>query len=127
VQLSSDLLTLAQIKVHELQNSPPVSEELETSRAIEQSLLSRLADERTASQTLREDLESDLRCARDSIHSLQVDNDRLKTSLQEKMAALNTFRSEFHACQREAETLQTTQVVEDNLPAHIRDIEMSIS
>jgi len=150
VQLSSGLLTLAQIKVHELQNHPPVSEELETSRAVEQSLLSQLAEERTASQTLREDLESDLRCARDSIHSLQVDNDRLKTSLQEKVTAMNTLRhslqvdndrlktslqekvtamntlrSEFHACQRKAaETLQTTQVVEDGLLAHIRDIEM---
>jgi predicted nuclease with TOPRIM domain len=124
VQLSSGLLTLAQIKVHELQNHPPVSEELETSRAVEQSLLSQLAEERTASQTLREDLESDLRCARDSIHSLQVDNDRLKTSLQEKMAAMNTLRSEFHACQRKAaETLQTTQLVEDSLLAHVRDIE----
>jgi len=148
---------------------------LETSRAVEQSLLSQLAEERTASQTLREDLESDLRCARDSIHSLQVDNDRLKTSLlekmtamntlrhslqvdndrlktslqekvttmntlrhslqvdndrlktslQEKVTAMNTLRSEFHACQRKAaETLQTTQVVEDGLLAHIRDIEM---
>lgn len=123
--LTSALLTLAQIKVYELENYPPLSEELETLRAIEQSLLSQLAEERTASQSLRKDLESDLRRAQDNVQILRVDNARLNTSLQEERAELNTLRSEFHASQcKAAEALQTTQVVEDSLLAHVRDIEM---
>jgi hypothetical protein len=125
VPLRSALLALARLKTHELENNSRVSEELETVRAVEESLLSQLAEVRAASQALHEGLESDLRRAQDNVQILRVDNDRLNTALQEERAAMNSLRSEFHTCQQKmGETLQTTQVMENSFLAHIKDIEM---
>jgi hypothetical protein len=96
----------ARLKVHEPKKVSPVSEELETAQAIEQSLLLQLAAERSATQAVRDGVESDLRNAQDSIQSLRNDNNRLDTTLREERAAMIALRSEFNAGQRKmSETL----------------------
>lgn len=110
--MCSALVALCRLKAHEYNGNPDLSDELETARGVEQSLLAQLEEEREVAETVRHELEASL-CACDI---LQTDNDRLSAALLEEKTAINNFRQASRTSLLNAvESLHHSRVVEADL------------
>jgi hypothetical protein len=99
-----------------------LTDDLETARGVEQSLLGQLEMERTTMETLCKGLEARLRDADDIQQTLRSDNDRLNRELKVQRLAMEKLNLESHTTLRDTvESLRTSRVVEVNLLAHIQE------
>lgn len=120
IPLRSAFNALFRLKTQEYHGNSDLTDELQTARGVEQSLITQLEMEQEVTMALRNDLESNLRDADDTIQTLRIDNDRLKEELQEQKAAIENSRVEFHANLSNAvESFETSRVVEESLLALI--------